>query len=322
MKILITGVAGFIGSHLAQHLLKTHTILGIDNLDTYYSANLKLKNLLSIQNHPNFFFIKGSILNIEELLKPFPKPDIIIHLAGIPGIKPSLHNPLYYSENNFIGSLKVFEFAKNNSIHKIIFSSSSSVYGNNVIPFTEDQITDKQLCPYAVLKKSTELLLYSYYINFNIDVLIFRLFSIYGERQRPDLVIQKFCNLILSDQTIKIYGDGESKRDFTHINDLLVGIEKGIEYISNHNTYEILNLGNSNPVSINYLINQLEICFEKKIKLEYVDKNKEDADSTYANIDKAKKLLNYTPGISFEEGLKSFVIQKKEEFKNGNLFGI
>ncbi|MFK4784714.1 GDP-mannose 4,6-dehydratase [Fusobacterium sp. MFO224] len=337
MKILITGGAGFIGSHLCEKLLSLgHSVINIDNFHNFYSKNIKIKNILEstdnkkyinkiqdieslieIVNCDSYKLYFNDIRNLEKLDDIFSleKPELVINLAGLAGVRPSIETPLFYEEVNIKGTMNLLELCKKYHIHKFIQASSSSVYGNNTkVPFEEIDAVDFAISPYAFTKKSCEVMGHVYHKLYNIDMFQLRFFTVYGERQRPDLAIHKFINLISRDKSIEIFGDGSTYRDYTYIDDIIQGILKSIKYlISNNKVYEILNLGSSNPISLKEMILTIEKVLNKKAKINYLPMQPGDVDKTYANINKAKKLIGYEPKISFEKGIRNFVTWYKED---------
>jgi UDP-glucuronate 4-epimerase len=307
-KILLTGAAGFIGSNLGDHLILNHyKVIGIDNFDSFYSRDIKIKNIESLTKSQDFIFYETDIREKSSLQNIFSteKPDVIIHLAAKAGVRPSIENPKEYFDVNITGTMNILECMKDNDISDMIFASSSSVYGNNKkIPFNETDNVDNPISPYAASKKACELMchVYCYLYGFNINCL--RFFTVYGPRQRPDLAIHKFTRALLSDEFITLYGDGTSGRDYTNISDIIQGIVNSMQSLKG---YEITNIGGSNPVTLIELIRLLERVTGKPAKLKYLPFQAGDVDLTYADIAKAKSNFGYNPGVPLEEGLKEFV---------------
>jgi nucleoside-diphosphate-sugar epimerase len=305
MNILVTGVAGFIGSNLAEVLLKNGVkVIGIDNFDNYYSKNIKLDNLKDLLKDDNFIFYEQDIqdLKIQENI------DLIIHIAAKAGVRASIENPTQYIESNIIGTQKLLDFAISKNINKVIFASSSSIYGNSKTPFEENGLKDNPISPYAYTKKACEIILNTYYNLYRLNFIALRFFTVYGPRQRPDLAINKFISLIEKDEPITIYGDGKTGRDYTFIDDIINGIIKSIDYLlSNSSVSEIINLGNSKPIILKEMIDTIYKCMDKEPKIIYKPMQKGDVDFTFADIQKAYKLLNYSPEVSFEEGIYRYI---------------
>ena len=308
MTFLVTGAAGFIGSHLCKVLLKTGChIVGIDNFDPFYNKKIKEQNIKEILNNKNFNFHELDICENLSILENY-KIDIVIHFASKVGVIDSIDKADAYSLTNINGTLNLLNFMKQTGCDKILFSSSSSVYGNNQLDiFTEDYPANFPLSPYAVSKRSCEIMLYNYHYLFKINVVCLRLFSVYGPNQRPDLFIHKISKLIISDLPVIIYGKGDSSRDYTFISDVIGGIISAIDYLENNkNVYEIINIGNKKPVNILFLVHQLYQLFQIPPKIIYTNSKKVEMPFTNADIKKSKILLNYNPKVELSEGLMLF----------------
>ncbi len=310
MKILITGAAGFIGSHLLEELVKQkHDVIGVDNYDEFlYPADYKRKNLQEVEQNVGKkveiipFDINSS--KIVDLLKS-ENPDVIVHLAARAGVRASLKDPLSYSEFNIRGTINLLEAARQAGVEHFVFGSSSSVYGKtDRIPFVEDDYADKPLSVYAASKRSGELMCYAYHNIYGLSVNCLRFFTVYGPRQRPDMAIHKFTRMIESGEQITIFGDGTSKRDYTYCKDIVQGIIGAINY---RRGFEVFNLGNSQVVELNYLISLIEKETGKKAITKRVPWPKTDPLVTSADITKAKKMLGYSPKTNIEEGIRNFV---------------
>jgi UDP-glucuronate 4-epimerase len=310
MQVLITGVAGFIGSNLAEHmLLKGHTVVGLDNFDAFYDRKLKEGNLTKARQHKNFSFYEADISNPDDLNKIDFKGDLVIHLAAKAGVRPSIQNPSAYIQNNIIGTQNVHQFMQARGIHKMVFASSSSIYGNNKkIPFSETDNVDHPISPYAFTKKACELMNFTFHELNKTDIINLRFFTVYGERQRPDLAIHKFVKAISNNEPIPLYGTGQTARDYTYVQDIVAGIEAAANYVMNNkNVYEIVNLGNSHPIKLTDLVKAIETILQKQAIINWQPMQPGDAEFTYADISKAQKLLNYHPSTPLEEGLKNFI---------------
>ncbi len=307
---LITGCAGFIGSHTTELLLsKGHKITGIDNFDPFYSRKIKERNISSFVDHKKFSLLELDITD-KSSYKHIPKEiDCIIHLAAKAGVRPSIEDPRSYVKTNITGTQNILEWASENNVKKMIFASSSSVYGNNnKLPFSEEDDVNNPISPYAFTKRSCELLNYLWHKLYDIDIINLRFFTVYGPKQRPDLAIRKFAELIKEDKPIQIFGDGKSARDYTYIDDILQGIFASIEYIrKNKSVFEIINLGNSNPVQLQELTDLLYKLSAKPKNVIQSEMQLGDVDYTYADISKAKRLLNFEPKTSFKDGLGKFL---------------
>jgi len=317
MKVLITGGAGFIGSHLADFFIKqNYEVTVVDNFEPYYPRILKERNIQHNLSNPNYTFCELDIREtkkIEGILKK-RTPDVIIHLAASAGVRPSIEKPLSYVDNNVLGTTSILEASKIAGIKKIVFASSSSIYGKSKnIPFHEDESMDHAISIYATSKQNGELLNRMYHNLFNMDVINLRFFTVYGPRQRPDLAINKFIRANLEGKEIVMFGDGTMARDYTFVHDTVDGIVKAsTRVLNNQNLFETYNLGNSFPVSLTELIKSIEEITEIKMKIRKEDIPLGDVPITYANIDKAKKILGYNPKTPLKEGLISFMNWIKE----------
>ncbi len=313
MNVLVTGGAGFIGSHLCEKLVKQNVnVFCLDNFNNYYDPNVKRKNISSLTGKKNFTLIEGDIRDEKLLEKIFSENSFekIIHLAARAGVRPSIEQPLLYIDVNISGTANLLEKSVKHKIKQFVFASSSSVYGlNQKTPFSEKDSTDNQISPYAVSKKAGEQLCYYYSKNFSLPITCLRFFTVYGPRGRPDMAVYKFARKINSGEKISVYGDNSVKRDFTYIDDIVNGIIKASE---KNFSFEIINLGNNNPVTVSKIIELIEKEFEKKALKEQKPLPKADVPITFADVSKAKKLLGWQPKISVEQGIKKFA----DWFKN------
>lgn len=307
-SILITGGGGFIGSHLADCLLKTgHKIICIDNFDPFYAEEIKLKNIKSALMSQRFRLLEIDIRDVQKLEMCFNanEIDLVIHLAAKAGIRPSIADPKEYYDVNVIGTLNLLEAMRKYDVKKMIFASSSSVYGiNSRKMFSETDNVDFPISPYAATKKAGELLCNTYHHLYDFDIFCLRFFTVYGARQRPDLAIHKFTDRILNNQPIDIYGDGTSSRDYTYIDDIINGIVFSIEKLKG---YEIINLGESRTISLNKMVETLEKYLKRKAIKNLLPLQHGDVISTCADILKAKELLGYSPKWKFEDGIQEFI---------------
>ena len=308
-KIFLTGAAGFIGSHAAEHFLQRgFSVTGIDNFDDFYSRKIKERNLSTALQHPGFRFIEGDI-SINETFEKLPQDiDTVIHLAAKAGVRPSILNPEAYIKHNITGTHNILDWMKQIKISKLIFASSSSVYGNNPkVPFSESDNVDNPISPYAFTKKSCELMNYTYHHLYAMDIINLRFFTVYGERQRPDLAIYKFIDAALEDKPVTLYGDGSTARDYTYIKDIVSGISSAFDYVQKEKkVYEIINLGNNKPLKLMELAEMIYEVTGKKKNIVYLEKQPGDVEYTCADISKAKKLLGYSPSTSIKQGLENF----------------
>jgi len=308
--ILVTGGAGFIGSHLCERLLSDGVkVICLDNFDSFYDPDIKIKNAegMTKKFQDLFELVTGDIRNPDHLKGIFQKNrvDFVIHLAARAGVRPSIADPLLYQDVNIRGTIVLLEACKAYKIKNFIFASSSSVYGENQrVPFTEEDLNIQPISPYGATKRAGELLCYSYHHLYGMNVACLRIFTAYGPRQRPEMAIHKFTRLIDQDGKIPIYGDGSSRRDYTYIDDLIEGILGVIRY---HKGFEIYNLGESQTTSLIELIKLIEGAFGKKADIEMLELQPGDVSVTYADITKAKRMLKYRPKVKMEEGIKRFV---------------
>ena len=313
---LITGGAGFIGSSLADKLLENNCkVLVIDNFCNFYDPKIKEENIKEALLNPNYKLYRGDIRDLELLDKIFSenKIDAVIHLAAMAGVRPSIEDPILYQEVNCMGTQNLLETMKKYNVLNLVMASSSSVYGNNkTVPFKETDIVDFAISPYAATKKANEIMTHVYHKLFNFNVIMLRFFTVYGPRQRPDLAINKFTQLMLNNEKIPMFGNGSTSRDYTYIDDIVFGIEKSIQYTEeNKNVYEIINLGNSSPITLLSMINIIGRVVGINPQIEKLPMQPGDVERTYADISKAKKLLGYNPKTSFEKGIENFVIWYK-----------
>ena len=309
---LITGGAGFIGSSLADFLLnKGNKVVVVDNFCDFYNPEIKKENVKNNLSNENYKLYEVDICNSEDLEKAFSenKIDVIIHLAAMAGVRPSIENPVLYQKVNCMGTQNILELMKKYNVKNLVMASSSSVYGNNKkVPFEETDIVDYAISPYAATKKANEVMTHVYHKLHNFNVIMLRFFTVYGPRQRPDLAINKFTRMMINDEEVTMFGDGTTSRDYTYIDDIVSGIYLSTNYVlNNEKVYEIINLGNSNPVSLKEMINTIAESLNKPPKIKQMPMQQGDVDITYANINKAKALLGYEPKTTFKEGIKKFI---------------
>ena len=307
MKVLVTGGAGFIGSHLCERLLDDgHEVICLDNFDPYYDLEIKKDNIKECLKNHDYLFLDVNIMDKEKLLEVFTDNGIekVVHLAARAGVRASIENPLIYTSINVDGTINLLEMARKFDVGKFIFGSSSSVYGTcDKIPFRENYDL-KPISPYGASKISAEHFCHVYNHLYGIPVTCLRFFTVYGPRQRPDMAIHKFTRLIDQGEEIPVYGDGSSKRDYTYIDDIIDGVVSALEKKFG---FEIFNLGNSEVVELRYLILLIENELNKKAKIKRLPDQSGDVPITYADISKAKKLLGYAPDVFIDEGIKRFV---------------
>ncbi|HWR33891.1 MAG TPA: GDP-mannose 4,6-dehydratase [Chitinophagaceae bacterium] len=319
MHIIITGGAGFIGSNLVRTLFQDNPeirITCIDNFDSFYSADIKQLNIREFKNNPGFHFLYNDIATTspEELSALINEPvDVVVHIAAKAGVRPSIMDPMAYQQTNVIGLQNLLDFAKQKKIKQFVFASSSSVYGiNDHFPWKEDE----QLLPistYAMTKQAGEMLGHVYSRLFGIRFIALRLFTVYGPAQRPDLAIHKFTKAILKREPITMYGDGNSSRDYTFVDDVVQAISSAMNY--DRSNFEIINIGNNHAVSLKELISFIEEMVGKKAIIEQLPEQPGDVQKTFADISKAQRLLGYNPQTKLKGGLKKFYdwfLQNKE----------
>ncbi|MCF7798454.1 GDP-mannose 4,6-dehydratase [Candidatus Woesearchaeota archaeon] len=308
MKILLTGIAGFIGSHAAKTLIEEgHEVIGLDNLNDYYDVSLKearLKNLVPKE----VIFVKGDILD-KELLDSLAQEhsfDVIIHLAAQAGVRYSLENPDTYIQTNVQGTNNIFELARKYDIKRAVYASSSSVYGgNDKIPFSETDSVDNPISLYAATKKANELQANVYSHLFGLTTIGLRFFTVYGLWGRPDMALFKFTKGINEEKSIDVYNKGNMKRDFTYVKDIVDGIVSTID--AELTGFNVFNLGRGESVNLMDFIGEIESNLDKKAKLEFLPMQPGDVPETFSDVSKAKQLLNYNPSVSIKEGVNEFV---------------
>ncbi len=311
-SVLVTGGAGFIGSHLCKKLLNEgYKVVSYDNFNDFYAPINKELNINALNKFENFLSIKADIRDLDKLNTIITeyKIDTVVHLAAMAGVRPSIEDPLEYESVNVHGFQCILESCKLNKIKHLIAASSSSVYGNNKkVPFSETDNVDFAISPYAATKKSNEVMAHVYHKLYDLNTIMLRFFTVYGPGQRPDLAIHKFTNLIAQDKPIPFYGDGTTRRDYTYVEDIVEGIFSSMNYsYQKESCYEIINLGNNYPVDLNTMVSTIEKYIQKKAVLNKFDLPPGDVNQTYADIQKAQKLLNYSPKTTFDEGIEKFV---------------
>ncbi|HKN34388.1 MAG TPA: GDP-mannose 4,6-dehydratase [Terriglobales bacterium] len=314
-RVLLTGGAGFIGSHLAEALLQQgYQLTIVDNLDPFYPSTWKKSNLEDIRQAGACEFYEVDICEMERLshVMTVTRPEIVIHLAARAGVRPSIEQPQMYERTNVAGTLNLLELCRKFHVDKFIFGSSSSVYGaTSCVPFSENQVELQPLSPYAATKLAGEMLAYTYAHLFGLPVICLRFFTVYGPRQRPDLAIYKFTRLIEAGEPVPIFGNGSTARDYTYVEDIVAGVLAGLNYelrpSSGRAPFETFNLGNSHPVKLAELVELLESVIGRKAIPERRALQPGDAPLTWADISKASRVLGYRPVTPLKEGLASFV---------------
>lgn len=307
MKVLVTGAAGFIGSNLSEALVKRgDQVVGIDSFDPYYDRAVKERNIRGVAGAPNFNFVemdlrdKGSVKAM--LQEGF---DVIVHLAGRGGVRRSIAEPEAYVELNYLATLRLLEAMKETSLKKIVFASTSSIYGDRSnVPFREDEKADWPISPYSATKKACEAMLYTYHHLYGFDVYALRFFTVYGPKQRPDMAIYKLVSSIINEEVFERYGDGRTERDYTYVDDIVAGVINAAERARG---YEIINIGGSNTVKLQRLITLAEEITGKKALIVEKPVPEGDVYRTYADVSKAAELIGFSPKVRIEKGLEKFV---------------
>ncbi len=313
--MLLTGGAGFIGSHVAEALLRCGAqLIIVDNLDEFYPPAWKKANLEEVRQVGAYDFFQLDICDVEELGKVMARtqPEVVVHLAARAGVRPSIEQPRLYERVNVGGTVNLLEAAREFGVRRFVFGSSSSVYGaTSRAPFSENQVELRPISPYAATKLAGEMLAYTYAHLFALPVVCLRFFTAYGPRQRPDLAIHKFTALTEAGKPVPFFGDGTSGRDYTYVDDIVAGVLAAVDYevplVHGGAPFDVFNLGNSHPVTLAELVRLLEAALGRKMQLDRKPPQPGDVPLTWADISKARRLLRYQPGTPIEEGLKRFV---------------
>ena len=317
MNILVTGAAGFIGSHVCEQLVKVgNLVIGVDNFDSFYAVEIKESNLAQLKQSDHFKLYKIDIRDSIGLNEIFASAniDVVIHLAAKAGVRPSIDSIEQYYDVNVNGTVSLLESMRKHGVKKMLFASSSSIYGNNKkVPFSETDNVDNPISPYASTKRSGELVCHVYHHLYNFDISCLRFFTVYGPRQRPDLAIYKFTKLINEGKSIPFYGDGLTSRDYTYITDIVNGISCALSHLKGYNLY---NLGESKIITLRHLVDTIEQVLEKKAILNFLPMQQGDVSRTYADISKAKTEIGYHPEYDIETGIKEFVDWYKKSSTN------
>jgi UDP-glucuronate 4-epimerase len=309
-NILVTGGAGFIGSHLVDYLLSESgwCITVVDDFNNFYSPALKRSNVQDHLQNPLYQLCEVDICDLNAVRQIFSTAnfDCIVHLAARAGVRPSIQEPLLYSKVNVLGTLNLLELAREFNVRQFVFASSSSVYGiNTKVPFSEEDSIARPISPYASTKAAGELLCHTYSHIYNIRCICLRFFTVYGARQRPDLAIHKFTRLISENKPITVFGDGATRRDYTYIDDIIAGVRAAVDY--DKSEYEIVNLGESRTVQLSELISLLEKALNKEAIIQRLPNQTGDVPQTFADVAKARQLLGYNPQTPIEIGIIRFV---------------
>jgi UDP-glucuronate 4-epimerase len=313
MRILVTGGAGFIGSHTAERLLALgHTVAIIDDFNDYYDPSFKRENAAILKRNPACSIREGDISNLKTVRQVFDeaKPEMVIHLAARAGVRPSVRDPLLYQKVNVEGTLNLLECLRQNGIRKMTFGSTSSIYGlNTKVPFSEDDPVPNIASPYAATKLAGEALCRSYSHLFGIDMAVLRFFTVYGPRGRPDMAMYQFSQKITKGETIEVYGDGSSRRDYTYVDDIVQGVAATVDRKFG---FEIFNLGESETTVLMELIGLLEKSLGAKAKVRHLPDQPGDVPQTFADTRKARQMLGYKPQTKVPAGIPKFIAWMKE----------
>jgi UDP-glucuronate 4-epimerase len=310
MKILVTGGAGFVGSHLIERLLKStsSSIICLDNFNDYYDPALKRANVRQFADDPRLTLIEASFCDNDRMRRLFAdhRPTHVLHLGAYAGVRPSVQNPFIYQEANVRGTLVLLEAARANPVERFVFTSSSTVYGNRVaIPFNEDKPLGIPMSPYGATKRAAELMGLTYFDLHELPFVCLRPFSVYGPRLRPDLALTIFTEAIATGRRLPLFGDGSIRRDFTHVSDICDGIIAAMT--ADHVIGECINLGHSDPIEIREVISLLEDALGRTANIDRLPSAPGDLPVTFADLDKAERLLGYHPKVAFADGIKEFV---------------
>jgi len=314
MRFLVTGGAGFIGSHLCERLLEQgHEVVCLDSFNDYYDPRLKRLNVEPMLGRPGYGLAEMDILHFEDLAEVFARQkfDVVVHLAARAGVRPSIAQPLLYEKVNMEGTLNLLELSRQHRIGRFIFASSSSVYGENPkVPFSENDHVDNPISPYAATKKAGEEICYTYHHLYGLKITCLRFFTVYGPRQRPDMAISKFTKLIDAGEKVPMFGEGTSRRDYTYITDIIDGITKSIDACS---SYHIYNLGESRTIELRALIRLIAEHSGKEALIESLPVQPGDVPITYADISKARREIGYNPQVDIADGVRRYVEWYKKE---------
>lgn len=312
MRILVTGGAGFIGSHLVERLVRDgHRVSVVDNLDDFYDQSIKRTNLDDMRRQGSFAFHQADIRDRQALESVFEgeTPEAIVHMAARAGVRPSLADPQLYESINVGGTVNVLELAQRCGVGRVVFASSSSVYGENQkIPFQEDDRTDEPISPYAATKRAGELLCYTYWKLYGLNVTCIRIFTAHGPRCRPDLAVPKFVRLIEAGKPIPMYGDGTSKRDYTYVGDTVDGLVRAMERCEG---YRIYNLGSGQPVHLTEMIEMVGQAMGTHVRIERLPAQPGDVPATWADISRARRELGYQPSTPLADGVREYVAWRR-----------
>jgi UDP-glucuronate 4-epimerase len=311
MRVLVTGAAGFIGSHLSERLVERgDEVVGLDNFDPFYLRAVKERNLATLAASPRFSLVEGDLRVSADLERAFSaaRPDVVVHLAALAGVRPSLADPARYADVNVLGTVRVTEAARAHGVRRFVFASSSSVYGlDSEPPFKESDPCLRPVSPYASTKRAGELGLFTAHHLYGLDVTCLRFFTVYGPRQRPDLAIHKFARLILAGKPIELFGDGDTSRDYTWIDDIIDGVVASIEEQGRGAAaFRIYNLGGSRTTTLLRLVELLSDALGKRPVVDWQPEQPGDMKRTLADVTLVGRALGYAPRVPIEEGIARF----------------
>jgi UDP-glucuronate 4-epimerase len=314
MDILVTGAAGFIGSHLAERLVaRGDRVIGFDNFDDFYPRAVKERNLAGLRRNPAFRLVEGDLTDPSDITAALDTAghlDAVVHLAALAGVRPSIKNPQRYWTVNVTGTLHLFSLCRDRGIKRVVFGSSSSVYGKDCqVPFSESAPCGRPLSPYAATKRSDELLAFTEHHIYGSSITCLRFFTVYGPRQRPDLAIHKFTRLIAHDQPITLFGDGSTSRDYTWIDDIIDGVVAAIEQQARaaRPEFRLYNLGGARPTSLKGLVDRISGALGKPARIEWQPEQPGDMPHTLADVELSQRDLGYAPKVSIDQGIPRFV---------------
>ena len=305
-RILLTGGAGFIGSHLCERFLAEGAeVQVIDNFDAFYAPAIKRRNIAAVRRHARFTLTTGDIRNRKLLARAFEwRPTLLVHLAALAGVRPSIGAPDRYMEVNLVGTARLLQHCVQSDVKRVLFASSSSVYGNRKnVPFRETDPVDDPVSPYAASKKAGELLCHTYHHLYGLDISCLRFFTVYGPRQRPEMAIHKFVRAIMNGEEITLFGDGSSSRDYTYIDDIVDGVVGAAKHLGG---YRIFNLGESTTITLAELVESIEAVTGKKARRVHLPNQPGDVERTFADVERARAELGYAPKVGVREGLERF----------------
>jgi UDP-glucuronate 4-epimerase len=315
-RILVTGAAGFIGSWLTERLLERgDRVVGFDNFDPFYDRAIKERNLEAARATGGFELVEGDLRDPAAVRGLFRGGgyDAVVHLAARAGVRPSLEDPAGYCETNLTGTANLLEAMRAAECRRLVFASSSSVYGNNrKVPFHEDDRVDFPISPYAATKKAGEELCHVYHAVHGFSILALRFFTAYGPRQRPEMAIHAFTRQLFAGDPIPVFGDGSMERDFTYVDDVVAGVVASVDHVIAEKTFTILNLGESEPIRLGDLVTALEAATGRQARIDRRPVPPGDVERTFADVSRAREMLGYAPGVDLEEGLRRFVTWYRE----------